>query len=192
MKKLCGIDEAGRGPIAGPLVVSGVILLKNIVGLNDSKVLSEKKREKLFDEIKEKSKYHIVFTSAKIIDEKGLSFCLKNSITEIMANLKEYCNEFLMDGNTNFGISNLSYKIKADASIPQVSAASILAKVSRDRYMNEIAFLYSNYNFEKHKGYGTKAHVEAIKKYGRSDEHRFTFKLKALGENETKIQERLF
>ena len=192
MEKLCGIDEAGRGPIAGPLVVSGVILLKNIVGLNDSKVLSEKKREKLFDEIKEKSKYHIVFTSAKIIDEKGLSFCLKNSITEIMANLKEYCNEFLMDGNTNFGISNLSYKIKADASIPQVSAASILAKVSRDRYMNEIAFLYSNYNFEKHKGYGTKAHVEAIKKYGRSDEHRFTFKLKALGENETKIQERLF
>ena len=192
MKNLCGIDEAGRGPIAGPLVVSGVILLKNIVGLNDSKVLSEKKREKLFDEIKEKSKYHIVFTSAKIIDEKGLSFCLKNSITEIMANLKEYCNEFLMDGNTNFGISNLSYKIKADASIPQVSAASILAKVSRDRYMNEIAFLYSNYNFEKHKGYGTKAHVEAIKKYGRSDEHRFTFKLKALGENETKIQERLF
>ena len=192
MEKLCGIDEAGRGPIAGPLVVSGVILLKNIVGLNDSKVLSEKKREKLFDEIKEKSKYHIVFTSAKIIDEKGLSFCLKNSITEIMANLKDYCNEFLMDGNTNFGISNLSYKIKADASIPQVSAASILAKVSRDRYMNEIAFLYSNYNFEKHKGYGTKAHVEAIKKYGRSDEHRFTFKLKALGENETKIQERLF
>ena len=189
---LCGIDEAGRGPIAGPLVVSGVVLLEQIDGLNDSKILSEKKREKLFDEIKEKSKYHIVFTSAKIIDEKGLSFCLKNSITEIMANLKEYCNEFLMDGNTNFGISNLSYKIKADASIPQVSAASILAKVSRDRYMNEIAFLYSNYNFEKHKGYGTKAHVEAIKKYGRSDEHRFTFKLKALGENETKIQERLF
>ena len=192
MKKLCGIDEAGRGPIAGPLVVSGVILLKNIVGLNDSKVLSEKKREKLFDEIKEKSKYHIVFTSAKIIDEKGLSFCLKNSITEIMANLKEYCNEFLMDGNTNFGISNLSYKIKADASIPQVSAASILAKVSRDRYMLNISKDFPNYNFAKHKGYGTKAHIEAIKQFGRSSEHRYTFRLKALGEDNIGTQKSLF
>jgi ribonuclease HII len=189
---LCGIDEAGRGPIAGPLVVSGVILLKNIIGLNDSKVLSDKKREKLFDEIKEKSKYHIVFTSAKTIDEKGLSFCLKNSIIEIMENLEKYCNQFLMDGNTSFGISNLSYKIKADATIPEVSAASILAKVSRDRYMYEISSLYQNYNFEKHKGYGTKAHIEAIKKYGRSDEHRFTFRLKSLGEDEIGIQKSLF
>ena len=85
---LCGIDEAGRGPIAGPLVVSGVVLLEQIDGLNDSKILSEKKREKLFDEIKEKSKYHIVFTSAKTIDEIGLSACLKNSILEIIEKLK--------------------------------------------------------------------------------------------------------
>jgi len=179
---LCGIDEAGRGPIAGPLVVAGVVLKSEIIGLNDSKILSEKKREKLFDEIKEKSKYHIVFTDAKTIDEKGLSFCLKNSILEIMENLNNDCDEFLMDGNTTFGISSLECKIKADATVPEVSAASILAKVSRDRYMCDISDKYSNYNFHKHKGYGTKAHVDAIKQFDRSDEHRFTFKLKALGE----------
>lgn len=179
---LCGIDEAGRGPIAGPLVVAGVVLIEDIKGLNDSKILSEKKREVLFDEIKIKSKYHIVFTSAKVIDEIGLSACLKNSIMEIMEKLESHCDEFLMDGNTSFGIKSLNWKIKADATVAQVSAASILAKVSRDRYMIEINDKYSNYNFSKHKGYGTKAHIEAIKKFGRSDEHRVSFKLKALNE----------
>lgn len=185
---LCGIDEAGRGPIAGPLVVAGVVLIETIIGLNDSKVLSEKKREKLFDEIIEKSKYHIVFTDAKTIDEKGLSTCLRNSIIEIMENLKKYCDEFLMDGNTTFKINDLKCKIKADATVSQVSAASILAKVSRDKYMCDISEKYSKYNFEKHKGYGTKAHVDAIKQYGRSDEHRVSFKLKALNE---KIEDNL-
>jgi ribonuclease HII len=192
MKNLCGIDEAGRGPLAGPLVVAGVILLEDIVGLNDSKVLSEKKREKLFDEIKEKSKYHIVFSDAKLIDEKGISFCLKSSILEIIENLKEFSNSFLMDGNTNFGIENLQKEIKADAKYASVSAASILAKVSRDRFMDEISPLYANYNFHKHKGYGTKAHIEAIRKFGRSDIHRFSFKLKDLGETEIGVQKSLF
>jgi ribonuclease HII len=179
---LCGIDEAGRGPLAGPLVVAGVVLKEKINGLNDSKVLSEKKREKLFSEIKDKSKYHIVFTNAKTIDELGLSLCLKNSILEIMNNLKNDCDDFLMDGNTTFAIENLNCKIKADATVPEVSAASILAKVSRDRYMCDICEKYPNYNFSKHKGYGTKAHVDVIKKFGRSDEHRVSFKLKALNE----------
>ena len=192
MKNLCGIDEAGRGPLAGPLVVAGVILEKDILGLNDSKVLSEKKREKLFDEIKEKSKYHIVFKSAKEIDDFGISFCLKSSILEIMEQLQEFSNNFLMDGNTNFGIQNLKKEIKADAKYAQVSAASILAKVSRDRFMDEISPLYANYNFHKHKGYGTKAHIEAIKEFGRSDIHRFSFKLKALGETESLLQKTLF
>ncbi|MFW3353107.1 ribonuclease HII [Aliarcobacter butzleri] len=192
MKNLCGIDEAGRGPLAGPLVVAGVILLEDIVGLNDSKVLSEKKREKLFDEIKEKSKYHIVFSDAKLIDEKGISFCLKSSILEIIENLKEFSNSFLMDGNTNFGIQILQKEIKADAKYAQVSAASILAKVSRDRFMDEISPLYPKYDFHKHKGYGTKAHIEAIEEFGRSDIHRHTFKLKALGENEIGVQKSLF
>ena len=192
---LCGIDEAGRGPIAGPLVVAGVILKNEIKGLNDSKILSEKKREKLFIEIKEDSFYHIVFTSAKIIDEKGLSACLKASIEEIMQNLKKHCDEFLMDGNTSFGIQDLKHKIKADASVPEVSAASILAKVSRDRYMCEIASKnsdYAKYDFEKHKGYGTKAHVEKIKTFGRCQEHRYSFKLKSLGEENIGIQKSLF
>ena len=192
MKNLCGIDEAGRGPLAGPLVVAGVILIEDIIGLNDSKVLSEKKREKLFDEIKEKSKYHIVFSDAKLIDEKGISFCLKSSILEIIENLKEFSNSFLMDGNTNFGIQILQKEIKADAKYAQVSAASILAKVSRDRFMDEISPLYPNYDFHKHKGYGTKAHIEAIKEFGRSDIHRFSFKLKALGETESLLQKTLF
>ena len=92
--KKAGIDEAGRGPIAGPLVVAGAILLEEITGLNDSKVLSEKKREKLFEEIIKISKYHIVFTDAKTIDEKGLSYCLKNSILEIMETLKNDCTDY--------------------------------------------------------------------------------------------------
>jgi ribonuclease HII len=192
MKNLCGIDEAGRGPLAGPMVVAGVILLEDIVGLNDSKVLSEKKREKLFDEIKEKSKYHIVFKSAKEIDDFGISFCLKSSILEIMEKLQEFSNNFLMDGNTNFGIQNLKKEIKADAKYKEVSAASILAKVSRDRFMDEISPLYANYNFHKHKGYGTKAHIEAIKEFGRSDIHRFSFRLKTLGETESLLQKTLF
>lgn len=192
MKNLCGIDEAGRGPLAGPLVVAGVILEKEILGLNDSKVLSEKKREKLFDEIKEKSKYHIVFKSAKEIDDFGISFCIKSSILEIMEKLQEFSDNFLMDGNTNFGIQNLKKEIKADAKYKEVSAASILAKVSRDRFMDEISPLYANYNFHKHKGYGTKAHIEAIKEFGRSDIHRFSFKLKDLGETESLLQKTLF
>lgn len=192
MKNLCGIDEAGRGPLAGPLVVAGVILEKDILGLNDSKVLSEKKREKLFDEIKEKSKYHIVFKSAKEIDDFGISFCLKSSILEIMEKLQEFSNNFLMDGNTNFGIENLQKEIKADTKYKEVSAASILAKVSRDRFMDEISPLYANYNFHKHKGYGTKAHIEAIKEFGRSNIHRFSFRLKTLGETESLLQKTLF
>uniref|UniRef100_UPI004048CFEE ribonuclease HII n=1 Tax=Aliarcobacter sp. TaxID=2321116 RepID=UPI004048CFEE len=189
---LCGIDEAGRGPIAGPLVVAGVILINNIEGLNDSKKLTEKKREKLFEEIISNSKYHIVFTDAKTIDIKGLSYCLKTSIIEIMEKLKNDSSEFLMDGNTTFGVENLNSKIKADETVLEVSAASILAKVSRDRYMKKIAPHYPHYNFEKHKGYGTKAHIEAIKEFGRSDEHRFTFRLKALGEEIINTQNSLF
>jgi len=193
---LCGIDEAGRGPIAGPLVVAGVIIKNKISGLNDSKQLSEKKREALFDTIIENTYHHIVFTDAKTIDKIGLSLCLKNSILEIMSKLDENATSFLMDGNTSFGIQTLEHKIKADATVQEVSAASILAKVSRDRYMCEIAKDYENYNFQKHKGYGTKAHVDAIKEFGRSDQHRFTFKLKALGEeaikSTKKVQKSLF
>jgi ribonuclease HII len=175
---LCGIDEAGRGPFAGPMTVAGVVLKNDIKELDDSKKLTEKKREKLFDIIKDNSIYHIVFTSAKEIDELGLSICLQNSIKEIMKNIE--AEQYLMDGNTAFGIENLEFLIKADAQIQEVSAASILAKVSRDRYMCEIADKYPEYSFEKHKGYGTKAHTDAIIEHGYCDIHRRTFKIKKL------------
>ena len=178
LENLCGIDEAGRGPFAGPMVVAGVILKNDIEELNDSKKLSEKKREKLFDIIRENSEYHIVFTTNKQIDELGLSLCLQNSIKEIMDNLN--AQQYLMDGNTTFAIVNLESLIKADAHIKEVSAASILAKVSRDRYMCEVASTYPEYSFEKHKGYGTQAHIDAIIDYGYSPLHRQTFNIKKL------------
>lgn len=176
MKLLCGIDEAGRGPLAGPLVVAGVVLKKSIAGLNDSKKLSEKKRELLFDEIISNSSYKIVFSDNQTIDAKGLSWCIKNSIAQIMDELK--ADDYLFDGNTSYKIPNLRHLIKADESIAEVSAASILAKVSRDRFMDDIACKYPNYNFGSHKGYGTKMHINAIKEHGYSDLHRLSFKLK--------------
>jgi len=178
--KLCGIDEAGRGPFAGPMVVAGVILKNDIKELDDSKKLTEKKREKLFDIIKENSSYHIVFTDNKTIDRLGLSLCLKNSIEEIMEHLDT--DNFLMDGNTTFSIESLKCLIKADATIKEVSAASILAKVSRDRYMVKISEKYPEYTFEKHKGYGTKAHIDAIIKHGYCELHRRSYKIKRLEE----------
>ena len=177
-ENLCGIDEAGRGPFAGPMVVAGVKLNKQIDELNDSKKLSEKKREKLYDIIIQNSQYHIVFTSAKDIDKFGISKCIKNSILEIISNIKT--SKYLMDGNTTFNIENIKCEIKADTKVAEVAAASILAKVSRDRYMVDIASKYPQYSFEKHKGYGTKLHTQAIKEYGLSPIHRKSFKIKAL------------
>ena len=178
IKGLCGIDEAGRGPWAGPMTIAGVKLHKNISELNDSKKLSEKKREILYDKIIQNSTYHIVSINNNTIDELGLSKCLKNAIEEIMLNIE--AKEYLMDGNTSFGINNLVHKIKADATIKEVSAASILAKVTRDRFMVDVSNIYPNYNFEKHKGYGTKAHKEAIIKYGFCDIHRMSYNIKGI------------
>jgi len=175
---LCGIDEAGRGPIAGALVMAGVILHKEIEGLNDSKQLSEKKREKLFPLIIEHSDYHIVKFTAQEIDEMGISKCLAAGLESIKQHLES--EDFLFDGNSSFGVGGLRTMIKADAEIPEVSAASILAKVTRDREMVEFAKVFPAYGFEGHKGYGTKAHVDAIKEHGYCDIHRRSFKLKAL------------
>lgn len=176
--KLCGIDEAGRGPLAGPLVMAGVILHKSIKGLNDSKKLSEKKRELLFDEIITKTAYHIVRFGPLQIDELGLSACLKMGLEEIMRLL--HADDFLFDGNSTFGVNGLRTMVKADALIPEVSAASILAKVTRDREMVELSHHYGQYGFEGHKGYGTSAHIEAIRRHGYCDIHRQSFKLKSL------------
>lgn len=176
--KLCGIDEAGRGPLAGPLTIAGVILLQPIEGLNDSKKLTEKKREELFELICQNSAYHIARFSAAQIDEIGLSQCLAAGLREIMHMLGEA--DYLYDGNSKFGVTGLRTMVKADATIPEVSAASILAKVTRDREMIELASLYPQYGFEGHKGYGSATHIEAIRQYGYCEIHRKTFKLKAL------------
>lgn len=177
---LCGIDEAGRGCIAGPLVVAGVVLLKDVQGLGDSKVLSEKKREALFDVIKENSNFKILFCDNEMVDKKGLSYCLGDCIKTIREHFSD-C-EILMDGNSSFGVKGISTMIKADAKIAEVSAASILAKVSRDRYMYAIAQNFRDYSFTKHKGYGTALHVREIKEFGYSSIHRKSFIIKSLKE----------
>jgi len=174
---ICGIDEAGRGPIAGSLVMAGVILNEKIEGLNDSKKLSEKKRENLYEIIKNSSKWFIYEVEANKIDEIGLSKAIK----ECLLAIKDYFGEdaeFLFDGNSSFGVNGIPTLVKADTKVAAVSAASILAKVYRDRQMVEFSKTYSNYGFEKHKGYGTKAHLEAISKYGYCKIHRKSFKIK--------------
>lgn len=175
---LCGIDEAGRGPIAGDLVIAGVILHKDIPSLNDSKKLSEKKRKQLFEEIILQADYHIVTFSPKQIDQNGISQCLKQGLQEIMRTLS--AQQYLFDGNTTFGVENLQTMIKADTKVAEVSAASILAKVTHDTNIIKDAQKYPYYGFESHKGYGTKKHIAMIEKYGYCEIHRKSFKLKAL------------
>lgn len=179
-KPLCGIDEAGRGPLAGSLVIAGVILNEPIEGLMDSKKLTEKRREALYPLVIEDARYHIVSFSAKEVDEMGISACIQQGLQAIQAALPEA--EYLFDGNSTFGVENITTMVKADSKVAEVSAASILAKVTHDREMIEIAQKFPQYGFEKHKGYGTKAHLEALLKYDRCEAHRKTFKVKGLDE----------
>ena len=180
---ICGIDEAGRGPIAGPMVFAGVIFKNDGIEneewfeiLTDSKKLTAQKREELFEIIKENSFYHIVFKSNGEIDEKGLSKCIKESLIEIKNTLK--AKKYLFDGNSSFGVEGIETIIKGDEKIKEISAASILAKVSRDRFMIEISKKYPEYKFEKHKGYITQEHKKLIEKYGFCEIHRKSYKLK--------------
>ena len=181
MKRLlCGIDEAGRGPLAGPLVIAGVILKKPLDGLADSKKLSEKRREKLYGEIIAVAEYHIALFSHRRIDDEGISACLHEGLEEIKSALPDA--DYLFDGNSTFGTAGIETMVKADMKIPEVSAASILAKVTRDRVMYDYAKIYPEYGFEKHKGYGTAAHIEKIRHHGRCAIHRQSFRVKALDE----------
>ena len=146
----------------------------------DSKKLSEKRRETLYPKIIAASQYHIVVFSHAEIDEKGISECLHDGLEQIKASLPE--TTYLFDGNSTFGVGGIETMVKADAKVPEVSAASILAKVTRDRVMVDYALSYPEYGFEQHKGYGTATHVEAMRKYGRCAIHRQTFRVKALDE----------
>lgn len=173
---LIGIDEAGRGALAGPMMMAACKLNKKLDGLCDSKKLSEKKREELYEIIIKNSNYLILAFSSEQIDALGLSTCLKTGLKLIKKHFKAK-NNFLYDGNTNLGINGIKTQIKADTSILQVSAASILAKVSKDRVMNFLAKDFPCYEFEKNKAYGTKAHKEVIAKFGICKLHRKSFKL---------------
>jgi ribonuclease HII len=180
MSVLCGIDEAGRGCCAGDLVVAGCILPDgySLEGLSDSKKITPKKREALYESIVTQTQYHIVVISSEEIDNFGISYSMKRALLEIQQHLQ--ADEYLFDGNTTFGVEKLKTMIKADGKVPQVSAASILAKVTHDRNIIEDAKRYPEYGFEKHKGYATKEHIEMIKKYGYSPIHRKSYKIKAL------------
>ena len=174
---ICGVDEAGRGPLAGPVCAAAVILPNGteIAGLNDSKALSEKKREALYDVIIETAvSYGIAFASVEEIEKHnilGATFLAMNRAVEMLNPAADYA---LIDGNkipTNIKVPSEAI-VKGDSKSMSIAAASVLAKVTRDRLMLEYHEKYPQYGFENHKGYGTKAHCEAILKYGPTNIHR--------------------
>ena len=172
---LVGIDEAGRGALAGPLLMAACQLQGRITGLTDSKKLSEKKRKELYGQILKNSRFLILAFSNDQIDQMGLSKCLQGGLELICAHFPN--SPKLYDGHTNFGVLGVQSLIRADLQVAQVSAASILAKVSRDEIMRFLAPKFSRYHFEKHKAYGTKLHRALIAKYGICELHRKSFKL---------------
>lgn len=178
--KICGIDEAGRGPLAGPVVVAAVIMPKDsmIEGVNDSKKVSEKKREKLYDEITESAiAWGVGIIDQKEIDDLNILNATKKGVTTALMNLTEKPDIILVDALTNIDTLGIPYQsiIKGDAKSYSIAAASIIAKVTRDRIMRQWDEIYPEYGFEKHKGYGTKAHIEVIKNNGITPIHRKTF-----------------
>lgn len=176
---ICGVDEAGRGPLAGPVCAAAVILPRDIeiVGLNDSKKLTDKKRETLYDVICENAvTYGIAFGSVEEIESINILNAAMLAMNRAIEMLEPRPQLALIDGNRNSAINIPSRcVIKGDAKCADIAAASILAKVTRDRYMLEMAEKYPEYHFEKHKGYGTKLHYEALREYGPSEIHRPSF-----------------
>jgi ribonuclease HII len=185
-KYICGVDEAGRGPLAGPVCAAAVILAEGteIEGLNDSKKLSEKKREALFDVIKEKAvAYAVAFGSLEEIEEFNILEATYLAMNRAIEGLPVKADFALIDGNrVPKGISvPCETVVKGDAKSSSIAAASILAKVTRDRLLLEYDEKYPQYNFKKHKGYGTKEHTDLILKYGPSEIHRMSFLKNLLG-----------
>ena len=178
-KAICGVDEAGRGPLAGPVFAAAVILPDGLVieGVNDSKKLSEKKRDKLFDEIKENAvAWCVASASVEEIEELNILQADMLAMKRAVEGLSVKADFAMIDGN-----KAPSAIVGGDAKSEAIAAASILAKVSRDRLMLQLAEKYPQYGFEKHKGYGTKVHREAILKYGPCGIHRPSFLKKLLG-----------
>ncbi|MEA4921307.1 MAG: ribonuclease HII [Clostridiaceae bacterium] len=185
-KNVCGIDEAGRGPLAGPVCAAAVILDPNdtIEGLNDSKKLSEKTRERLFDEIKSRAiACWVAFADEKEIDSVNILQATFIAMRRAYEGLEIVPDEAFVDGNRDPGLlcSTLCI-VKGDAKSASVAAASILAKVTRDRYMKELSKKYPEYLFDVHKGYPTKKHIEILRQIGPCDIHRRSFLKKLLGD----------
>ena len=177
---ICGIDEAGRGPLAGPVVVAGVIMPKDsmIEGVNDSKKVSEKKREKLYDLILEEAiSYSVAIIGQDVIDEINILNATKEGVTKVVEGLDVKPNLILVDALTHINTKGIPYDsiIKGDAKCYNIAAASIIAKVTRDRIMREWDEIYPQYGFINHKGYGTAKHIAALKEYGPCPIHRKTF-----------------
>lgn len=176
---ICGVDEAGRGPLAGPVFAAAVILPRGteIEGLDDSKKLTERKREQLFPIICEKAlAFSVAFASEKEIDELNILNATYLAMNRAVAGLGVKADFALIDGNRNSGIEIESKTVVGgDGIYSCIAAASVLAKVSRDRYMLQMAEKYPGYAFEKHKGYGTKLHYEKLRELGASEIHRLTF-----------------
>lgn len=177
---ICGIDEAGRGPLAGPVVVASVIMPKDsmIEGVNDSKKISESKRENLYEKIIEEAiSYGVGIIDQKEIDEINILNATKKGLTESLKELKIRPDIILVDALTGIDTLQIPYQsiIKGDAKAYSISAASIIAKVTRDRIMRQWDEIYPQYGFARHKGYGTAAHIAAIKEYGICPLHRLSF-----------------
>lgn len=177
---VCGVDEAGRGPLAGPVCAAAVILPEGleIEGLNDSKKLSEKRREALYDVIKEKAiAYSIAFASVEEIEEHNILQATFMAMTRAVEGLSVTADYALIDGNKIPPQLQVpaDYIIGGDAISASIAAASVLAKVTRDRLMVEMEDIYPGYDFKKHKGYGTKVHREALLELGPSPIHRMSF-----------------
>ena len=182
---ICGVDEAGRGPLAGPVCAAAVILPPNLElpGLNDSKKLSDKKRRELYPIIKEKAlAYGIAFADHKEIDEINILQATYLAMERALAQLSVKPDMALIDGNRakDFGLP-VTTVVHGDALSANIAAASILAKVTRDDYMEQMAKEYPQYGFEIHKAYGTKAHYAALTEFGPSPIHRMTFLKKFYG-----------
>lgn len=179
-KLVAGIDEAGRGPLAGPVYAACVVFEPGVVidGINDSKKLSEEKREQLFDIIKEKALYYsIVSVDEKEIDRINILEATFKAFRESLNSLPKMPDIALIDGNRAKEIpTEYETIVKGDSKSQSIAAASILAKVARDRFVMELDEKYPQYGFKKHKGYPTKDHYAAIEKYGPSPVHRLTFK----------------
>ena len=179
-KRICGIDEAGRGPLAGPVVVAAVVMQEDsfIEGVNDSKKVSEKKREKLYEEITSTAlAWGVGIIEPQEIDDINILNATKKGVTTALKELIEKPDIILVDALTGIDTLGIPYQsiIKGDAKSYSIAAASIIAKVTRDRIMRQWDEIYPQYGFEKHKGYGTSIHIAAIKENGITPIHRRTF-----------------